>query len=76
VVCARLILEGNQDCGIQFFFVPIREQETHKPFPGVEVGDLGSKLGYASKDNGYLLFNKYRIPRTNLVSYTTLMNAL
>jgi acyl-CoA oxidase len=24
VVCARLILEGGEDCGIQFFFVPIR----------------------------------------------------
>jgi acyl-CoA oxidase len=56
VVCARLILDC-QDCGIQFFMVPIRDPETHKTFPGVEAGDLGSKIGYNSKDNGYLLFN-------------------
>jgi acyl-CoA oxidase len=69
VVCARLILEGGQDCGIQFFFVPIRNQETRTPFKGVEVGDLGSKIGYGSKDNGFLLFNNYRIPRANLVNF-------
>jgi acyl-CoA oxidase len=68
VVCARLILEGGEDCGIQFFFVPIRDQESRKPFKGVELGDLGSKFGYSSKDNGFLLFDNYRIPRGNLVS--------
>jgi acyl-CoA oxidase len=66
MVCARLILEG-EDYGIQFFFVPIRNLETRVPFPGVEVGDIGGKLGYGSKDNGFLLFNNYRIPRSNLV---------
>ena len=66
VVCAKLIID-DQDCGIQFFCVPIREQGSHKPFPGVEVGDIGAKMGYNSKDNGYLLFTKYRIPRENLL---------
>jgi acyl-CoA oxidase len=66
-VCARLIIEG-EDYGIQFFFVPIRDPMTHLPLPGVEVGDLGSKIGYNSKDNGFMLFNQYRIPRANLLS--------
>ncbi len=67
VVCARLVIDG-EDYGIQFLFVPIRDMRTHKLLPGVEAGDLGPKIGYGSKDNGYLLFNQYRIPRTNLVS--------
>lgn len=37
--------------------------------PGCEVGDLGSKLGYKTKDNGYLILNKVRIPRENLVRW-------
>ena len=35
--------------------------------PGVEAGDIGPKLGYASKDNGYLIFTNVRIPRRNMV---------
>jgi len=36
--------------------------------PGCESGDLGPKFGYQSKDNGFLRFNQYRIPRENLLS--------
>jgi acyl-CoA oxidase len=67
VVCARLIVD-DQDYGIQFFCTPIRDREHHKPLPGVEVGDIGPKMGYLAKDNGYLLFTNYRIPRSNLLS--------
>ena len=66
MVCARLIVDG-EDYGVQFFFVPLREAGTHVPFKGIEVGDIGSKLGFAAKDNGYLIFTNYRIPRENLV---------
>lgn len=34
------------------------------PMPGVKSGDLGPKLGYNSKDNGWLTFDHVRIPRT------------
>lgn len=30
---------------------------------GVEVGDIGTKLGYNSIDNGYLLLTHLRVPR-------------
>lgn len=36
--------------------------ETHRPLPGVEVGDIGPKYGFNSKDNGYLRLNNVRIP--------------
>jgi alkylation response protein AidB-like acyl-CoA dehydrogenase len=38
------------------------------PMPGVNVGDLGPKLGYGSIDNGYLSFDHYRIPRTQMLT--------
>ena len=48
--------------------MPIRSLENHVPFPGIEVGDIGTKLGYNAMDNGYLSFNQYRTPRENLLS--------
>lgn len=48
--------------------VQIRSLENHMPMPGVEVGDVGEKLGYNTMDNGYLSFNQVRIPRTDLLS--------
>jgi acyl-CoA oxidase len=39
------------------FIVPIRDLETHKPLTGIQVGDIGTKLGYNAVDNGWLIFN-------------------
>ena len=38
------------------------------PVKGVELGDMGPKLGYNTKQNGYCKFDNLRIPRTNLLS--------
>ena len=38
------------------------------PLPGIEVGDLGDKIGYPTVDNGWLSFDHYRIPRTNMLA--------
>lgn len=43
--------------------VPIRDKNTHRAFPGIEIGDIGPKFGFNAKDNGYMKFNNYRIPR-------------
>ena len=32
-------------------------------FTGVKVGDIGNKLAYGGMDNGYLMFDNYRVPR-------------
>lgn len=47
--------------------VQVRNLENHLPLDGIMVGDLGSKLGYNSMDNCWLIFNKVRIPRENML---------
>lgn len=48
--------------------VPVRSRENHMPYKGIEVGDMGKKLGYNTVDNGYLKFDNYRVPRLSLLS--------
>ncbi|KAJ3347152.1 hypothetical protein HDU83_002358 [Entophlyctis luteolus] len=66
VVMARLITKGK-DMGPHPFIVPIRSLEDHKPFKGIMVGDVGPKMGFNCVDNGFILFNKYRIPRDHML---------
>lgn len=42
-----------------------------KPLKGVDVGDIGPKIGFPSKDNGYLLMDNVRIPRKYMLSKFT-----
>jgi len=35
--------------------------------PGIEVGDIGPKFGFYTKDNGYCIFNHVRIPRRQML---------
>lgn len=35
--------------------------------PGIKAGDIGPKLGYVTKDNGYLSFDNFRIPGNSLL---------
>jgi len=44
----------------------IRDKD-HKPLPGIEVGDIGNKFGFNMKDNGFLGFKNFRIPRENML---------
>jgi acyl-CoA oxidase len=37
------------------------------PMTGIKCGDIGPKLGYNSKDNGYLSFDSVRIPRSQML---------
>ncbi|KAM3921194.1 peroxisomal acyl-coenzyme A oxidase 1 isoform 1-T1 [Leptodactylus fuscus] len=66
VVLAQLYTQGV--CrGLHAFIVPIRQMSTHEPLPGVTVGDIGPKFGYDETDNGFLKFDKFRIPRENML---------
>lgn len=64
-VFAQLIIKGKNH-GIHAFIVPVRDKD-HKTLPGIEVGDVGPKMGYNCKDNGYLIMNNIRIPRKNML---------
>ncbi|KAJ3063183.1 hypothetical protein HDU98_000971 [Podochytrium sp. JEL0797] len=66
IVMARLITKGK-DMGPHPFIVPIRSLEDHKPFPGIMIGDVGPKMGFNCVDNGFMLFNKYRISRDHML---------
>ncbi|EQC37031.1 hypothetical protein SDRG_05850, partial [Saprolegnia diclina VS20] len=51
IVIARLTLNGK-DRGVQAFLVPLRDLTTHATLPGLEIGDIGPKIGFQSVDNG------------------------
>ncbi|CAH0554701.1 unnamed protein product [Brassicogethes aeneus] len=64
-------LHTNGQChGLHAFIVPIRDPKTLIPYPGITVGDMGEKIGLHGIDNGFILFNNYRIPRENLLNKT------
>ncbi|KAI6236614.1 Acyl-coenzyme A oxidase [Aphelenchoides besseyi] len=66
IVMAQLYTNGK--CfGPHPFVVQLRDLETHKPLPGIRIGDIGPKLGINGSDNGFLLFNNFRVPRKNLL---------
>ncbi|KAG5668402.1 hypothetical protein PVAND_016342 [Polypedilum vanderplanki] len=66
IVMAQLYTKG-ECCGIQPFIVQIRDLETHKPMPGITVGDIGNKVGFQTVNNGFLAFNNVRIPYKNML---------
>jgi acyl-CoA oxidase len=74
VVVAQLLLPSKDDPntytshGPQTFLLQIRDAKTHQPLPGIAVGDIGPKYGYASMDNGYMLFDHHRVPKSAMLS--------
>ena len=70
ILIARLIVKGK-DYGPQTFIVPLRSMDTHMPLPGVELGDIGPKHGYNTKDNGYAIFTNFRVPHSALLNRYT-----
>lgn len=67
---AILYTADGTNHGLHGFLVPIRDQRTLQPYPGVLVGDIGEKIGLNGIDNGFVMFNHYRIPRENLLNRT------
>lgn len=74
IVVAQLLIPKSQtsdeysNFGPHPFVVQIRDMETHQPLEGIAVGDIGPKYGYAPMDNGYMLFNHFRIPHSSMLS--------
>jgi len=66
VVMAQLVIRGV-GYGVHAFVVELRDRETGKAMPGIELGDLGGKMSYNQNDNGYARFEGVRIPRGNML---------
>lgn len=62
-------LKSNwRDYGTHGFVVQIRDLETHAVLPGIEVGDIGTKMAFQKMDNGYLIFKGYKAPKSALLT--------
>ena len=66
IVVAKLITQG-EDKGTHNFIVQVRSMENHEPLKGITIGDIGPKFGFEEKDNGYVRFDHFRIPRENML---------
>ncbi|XP_055840110.1 probable peroxisomal acyl-coenzyme A oxidase 1 [Episyrphus balteatus] len=66
VVAAQLYID-DKPYGIQMFVVQLRDLETHMPLPGLKIGEIGNKMAFQTVNNGYLGFENFRIPRTNML---------
>jgi acyl-CoA oxidase len=61
VIFAQLYIDGK--CyGVHAYLAPIRDMQTHETLPGVTIGDCGPKVGMNGVDNGFIIFDQYRIP--------------
>lgn len=65
LVYANLIIDGTE-YGFHCFMTQLRD-ENHCPMPGVEVGEVGPKIGDNGTETGYLRLTNVRIPRTWLL---------
>ncbi|GFG32146.1 hypothetical protein Cfor_06903 [Coptotermes formosanus] len=68
IVYAQLITPDGTVHGLHAFVVPIRSTTTLLPFSGVIVGDMGEKIALNGVDNGFVMFQNYRIPRNSLLN--------
>jgi len=74
IVVAQLLVPKSADSlelvnhGPHPFIVQIRDMKTHQNLPGIAVGDIGPKYGYAPMDNGYMLFDHVRVPHSAMLS--------
>ncbi|KAJ2455419.1 fatty-acyl coenzyme A oxidase [Coemansia sp. RSA 2336] len=65
-VYAQLIVNGKR-YGTKTFVVQLRDTKTFELMPGVNIGDLGKKMGRDQIDNGWIRFTHVRIPRSHML---------
>jgi acyl-CoA oxidase len=59
VLFARLITKGK-DHGVQPFIIQIRDEKSHMPLSGIQVGDIGAKMAFKLSDNGWMRMTHFR----------------
>lgn len=57
---------GGEEHGVHCILVPIRNDDGAAR-PGITLSDCGAKGGLQGVDNGRILFDQVRVPRTNLL---------
>jgi acyl-CoA oxidase len=69
IVVARLIIDGKE-YGNHLFLTQIRELDTQRLMPGVDINEMGPKAfqGMLGTDNGVMQFHHVRIPRTQMLA--------
>ncbi|XP_023703178.1 peroxisomal acyl-coenzyme A oxidase 3 isoform X4 [Cryptotermes secundus] len=65
---AQLCTADGTCHGLHGFVTPVRDPKTLLPYPGIILGDLGEKNGLNGIDNGFIIFQHYRIPRESLLN--------
>ncbi|KAJ9117604.1 hypothetical protein QFC22_004454 [Naganishia vaughanmartiniae] len=65
-VFAQLIVKGKK-CGVKTFIVQLRDVQTFQLKPGINIGDIGKKMGRDGIDNGYIQFTYVRVPRAHML---------
>uniref|UniRef100_A0A7G3ACZ8 Acyl-coenzyme A oxidase n=1 Tax=Lutzomyia longipalpis TaxID=7200 RepID=A0A7G3ACZ8_LUTLO len=68
IIYAQLYTPDGMHHGLNGFLVPLRDPDTMESLPGVLIGDLGEKAGLNGLDNGFVMFQQCRIPRTYMLS--------
>lgn len=65
-VFAQMIIKGKRH-GVKTFIVPLRDPKTFRLLPGINIGDIGMKMGRNGIDNGYVQFTNVRVPRAYML---------
>ncbi|PWN32021.1 putative pox1-acyl-CoA oxidase [Meira miltonrushii] len=65
-VFAQMIIKGKRH-GVKTFIVPLRDPKTFQLLPGINIGDIGMKMGRNGIDNGYVQFTNVRVPRAYML---------
>eukprot|EP01095_Lingulamoeba_sp_RSL-Kostka_P000386 TRINITY_DN10618_c0_g1_i1.p1 TRINITY_DN10618_c0_g1~~TRINITY_DN10618_c0_g1_i1.p1 ORF type:complete len:738 (+),score=241.42 TRINITY_DN10618_c0_g1_i1:40-2253(+) len=60
-IYAQLIIDGKE-YGFHVFVLQLRD-ENHQPLPGIELGEVGPKIGDNMTETGFLRVSSVRIPR-------------
>ncbi|KAE8231246.1 hypothetical protein CF326_g3741 [Tilletia indica] len=65
-VFAQLIVNGKR-YGTKTFMVPLRDPKSFQLLNGINIGDIGKKMGRDGIDNGFIQFTNVRIPRSYML---------
>ena len=64
IVFAQTLIKGK-NYGVHPFLVQIKDKD-YNWLPGIEGGDIGPKIGFHAKENGFMYLRSVRIPKNNL----------